>query len=151
MRCPFCGFEDSKVLESRTMSEGMAIRRRRECNACRKRFTTYERLEAVAIIVIKKDGSREEFDSEKIFKGLLRSTEKRKVSREKLEETLLKIERDAENSSTKGEVSSKDIGEIVMKRLLELDEVAYVRFASVYKDFKDLESFMEEIEKIKTK
>ena len=151
MKCPFCGFEDSKVLESRAMSEGMAIRRRRECNACKKRFTTYERLEEVAIIVVKKDGSREEFDSEKIFKGLLRSTEKRKVTREKLEETLLKIERDAENFSIRGEIASREIGELVMKRLLELDEVAYVRFASVYKDFKDLGSFVEEIEKIKTK
>lgn len=151
MKCPFCGFEESKVLESRSMSEGMAIRRRRECNACKKRFTTYERLEEIAIMVIKKDGSREEFDSEKIFKGLMRATEKRKVSREKLEETLLKIERDAENLSIKGEIPSKEIGEIVMKRLLEIDEVAYVRFASVYKDFKDLGSFMEEIEKIKTK
>lgn len=149
MRCPFCGFEESKVLESRSMPEGMAIRRRRECFECKKRFTTYERIESVATIVVKKNGAREEFNSEKIFRGLLRATEKRNITREKIETVLLEIEREVENGSIKGEIKSTEIGEIVMKNLRKLDEVAYVRFASVYKDFKDLESFIEEIEQIK--
>lgn len=151
MRCPFCGYDDSKVIDSRTLSEGMAIRRRRECTACKKRFTTYERVEEIPMMVIKKDGGREEFNSEKIFRGLIRATEKRNISREILEALLLDIEREVEKLSLKGEISSKQIGEIVVDNLKNVDEVACIRFASVYRDFKDLESFMFEISKLKRK
>lgn len=148
MRCPFCADENSKVIDSRTFSDGRAIRRRRECMSCGKRFTTYETIEVIGITVMKKDGRREEFSKEKVMKGLIRAVEKRNISLEKLESIALDIEKEAQDN-LKGEVTSAQIGKIIMKKLLEVDEVAYVRFASVYKDFKDLESFIKEIEEMK--
>ena len=148
MRCPFCAEENSKVIDSRTFSDGRAIRRRRECMSCSKRFTTYETIEVIGITVMKKDGRREEFSKEKVMKGLIRAVEKRNISLEKLESIALDIEKEAQDN-LKGEVTSAQIGKIIMKKLLEVDEVAYVRFASVYKDFKDLESFIKEIEEMK--
>ncbi len=148
MRCPFCAEENSKVIDSRTFSDGRAIRRRRECMSCSKRFTTYETIEVIGITVMKKDGRREEFSKEKVMKGLIRAVEKRNIPLEKLESISLDIEKEAQDN-LKGEVTSAQIGKIIMKKLLEVDEVAYVRFASVYKDFKDLESFIKEIEEMK--
>lgn len=148
MRCPFCSGENSKVIDSRTFSEGRAIRRRRECMTCMKRFTTYETIEVIGITVVKKDGRREEFNKEKIMKGLIRAVEKRHIPLEKLENIALDIEKEAQDN-LKGEITSEQIGKIIMKKLSEVDEVAYVRFASVYKDFKDLESFIKEIETMK--
>jgi transcriptional repressor NrdR len=148
MKCPFCLEENSKVIDSRTFSEGRAIRRRRECMSCTKRFTTYETIEVIGIKVVKKDGRREEFNKEKVMKGLIRAVEKRNIPLEKLENISLDIEKDAQDN-LKGEITSEQIGKIIMKKLLEVDEIAYVRFASVYKDFKDLESFIKEIEAMK--
>ena len=148
MRCPFCAEENSKVIDSRTFSDGRAIRRRRECMSCSKRFTAYETIEVIGITVMKKDGRREEFSKEKVMKGLIRAVEKRNIPLEKLESISLDIEKEAQDN-LKGEVTSAQIGKIIMKKLLEVDEVAYVRFASVYKDFKDLESFIKEIEEMK--
>lgn len=148
MRCPFCSDENSKVIDSRTFSDGRAIRRRRECMSCSKRFTTYETIEVIGITVIKKDGRREEFHKGKVMKGLVRAVEKRNIPLEKLENIALDIEKEAQDN-LKGEVTSEQIGKIIMKKLLEVDEIAYVRFASVYKDFKDLESFIKEIEAMK--
>lgn len=150
MNCPFCNSDNSRVINSRTVSNGGAVRRRRICVVCDKRFTTYERVEESPIVVIKKDKRREEFKREKILKGLQRATEKRNISRETIEEIVIKIEREIQNN-LKGEVSSKQIGTMMMTTLKELDEVAYVRFASVYKEFKDLESFMKEIKNFKDK
>lgn len=148
MRCPFCSDENSKVIDSRTFSDGRAIRRRRECMSCNKRFTTYETIEVIGTTVIKKDGRREEFSKNKIMKGLIRAVEKRNIPLEKLETISLDIEKEAQDN-LKGEITSDQIGIIIMKKLLEVDEVAYVRFASVYKDFRDLESFIKEIEAMK--
>lgn len=150
MKCPFCGFENSKVLDSRNSSEGRSIKRRRECIECKKRFNTYETIEKIPIIVVKKDKSREEFDRSKIMKGLLRACAKRNINRETLENILLDIEKDIQ-SNLNGEISSNTLGEIIMQKLKTVDEVAYIRFASVYKEFSDLESFMKEIEKIRYK
>lgn len=150
MKCPFCGFENSKVLDSRISSEGRSIKRRRECIECKKRFNTYETIEKIPMIVIKKDKSREEFDRSKIMKGLLRACAKRNINRETLENILLDIEKEIQNNLN-GEVSSNTLGEIIMQKLKKVDEVAYIRFASVYKEFSDLESFMKEIEKIRYK
>jgi len=137
----------SKVVDSRLAEEGNSIRRRRECENCKKRFTTYERIERINIMVIKKDKTREYFDREKILKGILRSCEKRKITLSQMENVVDSIEKDILNSM-KREISSLEIGELVMKYLKNLDEVSYVRFASVYREFKDLESFMNELKQI---
>ena len=137
----------SKVVDSRLAEEGNSIRRRRECENCKKRFTTYERIERINIMVIKKDKTREYFDREKILKGILRSCEKRKISLSQMENVMDSIEKDILNSM-KREITSLEIGELVMKYLKNLDEVSYVRFASVYREFKDLESFMNELKQI---
>ncbi|MBR7070946.1 MAG: transcriptional regulator NrdR [Clostridia bacterium] len=147
MKCPFCGYEESKVVDSRPTDEGERIRRRRECLQCGKRFTTYEMIESLPIIVIKKDGSRETFDREKLLNGLLRACEKRPVSFDALEHTVDEIETVLQNSLDR-EVSSEHIGELVMEKLKGLDEVTYVRFASVYRQFKDIETFMQELTKL---
>ena len=144
MKCPFCGFEESKVIDSRPTDEGQRIRRRRECLKCGKRFTTYEIIESLPIIVIKKDKSREAFDRDKLMTGLLRACEKRPVSIDTLDTLIDEIETTLQNSLDR-EVSSKKIGELVMEKLKGIDEAAYVRFASVYRQFKDIGSFMDEL------
>lgn len=147
MKCPYCSFEESKVIDSRPTDEGERIRRRRECLSCQKRFTTYEIIESLPIIVIKKDKSREVFNRDKLLNGLLRACEKRPVSLEKLENMIDEIEILLQNSLDR-EVSSNKIGELVMDKLKEVDEVAYVRFASVYRQFKDIGTFMNELNKL---
>lgn len=147
MKCPYCSFEESKVIDSRPTDEGERIRRRRECLSCQKRFTTYEIIESLPIIVIKKDKSREVFNRDKLLNGLLRACEKRPVSLEKLENMIDDIEVLLQNSLDR-EVSSDKIGELVMDKLKEVDEVAYVRFASVYRQFKDIGTFMNELNKL---
>ena len=144
MNCPFCAYEESKVIDSRPTDEGERIRRRRECLECGKRFTTYEIIESLPIIVIKKDKSRETFSREKLLKGLMRASEKRPISIDTLEKLILDIEMKIQNSLDR-EVKSEKIGELVMERLKEIDEVAYVRFASVYRQFKDINTFMDEL------
>lgn len=144
MKCPYCGFEESKVIDSRPTDEGERIRRRRECLKCGKRFTTYEVIETVPIVVIKKDKSREAFDRNKLLNGLLRACEKRPISLETLENIVDEIEAKLQNSLDR-EIPSSQIGIYVMDRLKEIDEVAYVRFASVYRQFKDINSFMDEL------
>ena len=145
MKCPFCGFEESKVIDSRPTDEGQRIRRRRECLKCGKRFTTYEIIESLPIIVIKKDKSRETFNRDKLMTGLLRACEKRPVSIDTLDSMIDDIETNLQNSLDR-EVSSEKIGELVMEKLKKLDEVAYVRFASVYKSFDDIDTFMAELQ-----
>ncbi len=145
MRCPFCGFDDSKVMDSRPMGDN--IRRRRECLACMKRFTTYEFVEHMPVIVIKKDGSRQTFDRDKIINGIIRASEKRPVTMEQIEKLTAEVEQECQNSMAR-EVPTSRIGEIVMRKLKSLDEVAYVRFASVYRQFKDINTFMEELKKL---
>ncbi|MBO7318624.1 MAG: transcriptional regulator NrdR [Clostridia bacterium] len=147
MKCPFCGYEESKVIDSRPTDEGEKIRRRRECIACAKRFTTYEIIESVPIVVVKKDKSRQAFDRVKLFNGMLRACEKRPVSIDQLEKVVTDIETELQNSLDR-EVTSVHIGELVMTKLKELDEVAYVRFASVYRQFKDINTFMDELTKL---
>jgi len=147
MKCPFCGFEESKVIDSRPTDEGQRIRRRRECLQCAKRFTTYEIIESLPIIVIKKDKSRETFDRNKLMTGLLRACEKRPVSFDMLDNMIDDIEVIIQNSLDR-EVSSERIGELVMEKLKKIDEVAYVRFASVYRQFKDINTFMSELNKL---
>ena len=147
MKCPFCNYEESKVIDSRPTDEGEKIRRRRECISCAKRFTTYEIIESVPIIVVKKDKSRQAFDRVKLFNGMLRACEKRPVSIEQLDKVVSEIEADLQNSLDR-EVTSVHIGELVMDKLKELDEVAYVRFASVYRQFKDINTFMDELAKL---
>lgn len=147
MKCPFCGFEESKVIDSRPTDEGQRIRRRRECLECGKRFTTYEIIESLPIIVIKKDKSRETFNREKLMTGLLRACEKRPVSIDMLDKMIDDIEVIIQNSLDR-EVSSEKIGELVMDKLKKIDEVAYVRFASVYRQFKDINTFMTELNKL---
>ena len=149
MKCPFCGYSESKVIDSRPTDEGERIRRRRECMNCAKRFTTYEIIESVPIIVVKKDKSREAFDRNKLFNGLLRACEKRPVSVEQVEETVTDIELTAQNGFER-EITAEQIGELVMERLKKVDEVSYVRFASVYRQFKDINTFMEELNKLLT-
>ena len=145
MKCPFCGYDDSKVLDTRPTDEGNTIRRRRECLKCQKRFTTYEKIEQSPIMVIKKDGNRQAFDREKIIRGMIKSCEKRPVSAADIEEAVNNIEKKIENSMKK-EIRSLEVGEMVMDELKDLDEVSYVRFASVYREFKDLQSFIDELE-----
>lgn len=147
MRCPHCGDRENRVLDSRSSEEGMAIRRRRECLACGKRFTTYERLEEEPLVVLKKDGRREPFDRQKILKGLRKACEKRPLSFESLEKIADKVEWAIRNRA-ENEVSSAVIGEYIMQQLKEVDEVAYVRFASVYRQFKDLDIFMAELQNL---
>lgn len=147
MKCPFCGYEESKVIDSRPTDEGERIRRRRECIKCGKRFTTYEIIESVPIIVVKKDKSREAFDRDKLLSGMLRACEKRQVSIETLENAVSEIEAVLQNSLDR-EVTSIHVGELAMEKLKEIDEVAYVRFASVYRQFKDINTFMEELAKL---
>ena len=147
MKCPFCGFEESKVIDSRPTDEGQRIRRRRECLKCGKRFTTYEIIESLPIIVIKKDKSRETFNRDKLMTGLLRACEKRPVSIDTLDSMIDDIETNLQNSLDR-EVSSEKIGELVMEKLKKIDEVAYVRFASVYRQFKDINTFMKELDKL---
>ncbi len=147
MKCPFCGYEESKVIDSRPTDEGEKIRRRRECISCSKRFTTYEIIESVPIVVVKKDKSRQAFDRVKLFNGMLRACEKRPVSIEQLDKVVSEIEAELQNSLDR-EVTSVHIGELVMEKLKGLDEVAYVRFASVYRQFKDINTFMDELAKL---
>lgn len=147
MKCPFCGFEESKVIDSRPTDEGQRIRRRRECLKCGRRFTTYEVVESLPIIVIKKDKSREAFNRNKLMTGLLRACEKRPVSIDTLDKMIDEIESVLQNSLDR-EVSSEKIGQLVMEKLKKIDEVAYVRFASVYRQFKDINTFMRELNKL---
>ncbi len=147
MKCPYCAYLESKVIDSRPTDEGERIRRRRECLSCGKRFTTYELIESLPIIVIKRDLSREIFDREKLINGLMRACEKRPVSIDVLEKAVDDIESAIQNTLDR-EVTSEKIGELVMEKLKNIDEVAYVRFASVYRQFKDLETFMDELSKI---
>ena len=147
MKCPFCGYSESKVIDSRPTDEGERIRRRRECMNCSKRFTTYEIIESVPIIVVKKDKSRESFDRNKLVNGLLRACEKRPVSIETIEKIVDEIETTLQNSLDR-EVTSIHIGELAMDKLKDTDEVAYVRFASVYRQFKDINTFMDELAKL---
>jgi len=149
MRCPFCNHSDGKVVDSRASKEGDSIRRRRECLKCGRRFTTYERIEEVAQMVIKKDGRRENFDRWKLKSGILKAVEKRPVSLEQVDALIDDVERELFNS-TDHEVTTKTVGESVMKKLRQLDEVAYVRFASVYRQFKDLSEFMSELKNMLT-
>ena len=147
MRCPYCGYEESKVIDSRPTDENERIRRRRECIQCGKRFTTYETIENVPIIVVKKDKSREVFDRNKVMEGMLRACKKRPITTQALEEAISQIESTLQ-SATDREVSSVRIGELIMEKLKEIDEVAYVRFASVYKAFDSASAFIEEISKL---
>ncbi len=147
MKCPYCSCEDSKVIDSRPTDEGERIRRRRECTKCGKRFTTYEIIETVPLIVVKKDGTRESFDRVKLFNGLLRACEKRPVPVETIEGAVTDIETQLQNSLEK-EVTSQRIGELAMEKLRDIDEVAYVRFASVYRQFKDVSTFVDEVTKL---
>lgn len=147
MKCPYCGYQESKVVDSRHSDDDTSIRRRRECLSCQKRFTTYETVESLPIVVVKKDNSREPFDRNKILRGMVRACEKRPVSMADLEAAVAEIEQIVQNSLER-EIPTGKIGELVMERLKPLDEVAYVRFASVYRQFKDINSFMHELTKI---
>ena len=147
MTCPFCGYTESKVIDSRPAEEGATIRRRRECLACSKRFTTYEIIERLPLVVVKRDGSRQSFDKVKLINGMVRACEKRPVALQTLEQIADEIEQELQ-SNLEREVSTVDVGEMVMKRLKTIDEVAYVRFASVYRSFKDINTFMEELSKL---
>lgn len=147
MRCPFCSHPESKVVDSRPSDEGSSIRRRRECLACHKRFTTYETMESLPLMVVKKDGSRQTFDKTKLLNGMIRACEKRPVAFATLEEMANEIEQILQNEMDR-EIPTARIGELVMERLKEVDEVAYVRFASVYRQFKDISTFMEELNKL---
>ncbi len=147
MKCPYCSYLESKVVDSRPADEGASIRRRRECLACHKRFTTYETMESLPLMVVKKDGSRQSFDRNKVLGGLIRACEKRPVPYHALEELVGEIEQVLQNQMER-EIPSAEIGELVMDRLKKLDEVAYVRFASVYRQFKDINTFMHELNKL---
>ncbi|MHB1315862.1 MAG: transcriptional regulator NrdR [Christensenellales bacterium] len=147
MKCMYCGCIESKVIDSRPTEEGLATRRRRECINCGKRFTTYEKIETAPLFVIKKDGSREVFDREKILRGISKACQKRPVSAEAMDQVASEIEKEVFNTLEK-EVTTKQIGELVMQKLKVLDEVAYVRFASVYRQFRDINTFMEELTKL---
>ena len=149
MKCPFCGYAESKVIDSRPADEGASIRRRRECLACQRRFTTYEVMERLPLVVVKRDGSRQSFDKVKLINGMVRACEKRPVPLATLEGIADDIEQELQ-SNLEREVKTVDIGEMVMSRLKSVDEVAYVRFASVYRSFKDINTFMEELTKLLT-
>ena len=147
MRCPYCSYSESKVIDSRPAEEGTTIRRRRECLSCGKRFTTYEIMEQLPLLVIKRDGSRQSFDRVKVINGMVKACEKRPVPMEQIEKVADEIEQELQ-SSLEREVSSAQIGEMIMDRLKDLDQVAYVRFASVYREFKDVDTFMDELKKM---
>ena len=147
MTCPYCGFKESKVVDSRPAEEGSSIRRRRECLSCSKRFTTYETVESLPMVVVKRDGSRQTFDRRKLVNGMLRACEKRPVSVAQLEKLGEEIEQELQNSLER-EISTEHVGELVMDKLKGVDEVAYVRFASVYRQFKDINTFMRELNKL---
>ena len=147
MKCPFCGFMESKVIDSRPAEEGATIRRRRECQSCQKRFTTYEIIERLPLVVVKRDNSRQTFDKVKLINGMVRACEKRPVTLSTLEAIADDIEQELQ-SNLEREISTVDIGEMVMARLKQVDEVAYVRFASVYRSYKDINTFMEELSKL---
>ena len=147
MRCPYCGYSESKVIDSRPADEGSSIRRRRECLSCSKRFTTYETVESLPMVVVKKDGSCQSFDRRKVLGGMIRACEKRPVPLAELERIAGEIEQDLQNSMER-EIRTEVIGEQVMTRLKKVDEVAYVRFASVYRQFKDINTFMSELNKL---
>ena len=147
MKCPYCGYSESKVIDSRPADENSSIRRRRECLSCGKRFTTYETVESLPMVVVKKDGSRQSFDRRKVLGGMIRACEKRPVPLADLEKIAEEIEQDLQNSMER-EVSTETIGEKVMERLRHVDQVAYVRFASVYRQFKDIDTFMAELNKL---
>ncbi len=147
MKCPYCGWQEDKVIDSRSSQEGDAIRRRRECSKCQRRFTTYEHIEQVPLMVIKKDGRRKPFDKKRILTGVIKACEKRPVSMDKIEIMVDEIERYLQKNYEK-EVKSREIGELLMERLRDFDEVAYVRFASVYREFKDLSQFMKELKQL---
>ncbi len=144
MRCPYCNYMGTRVIDSRPVKDGKSIRRRRECESCVKRFNTYEEVEKAPILVIKKDGTREEFSGDKILRGLIRACEKRPVSMDTLDNIVEEVERELRNDLV-SEVESKEIGEMVMERLYQVDEISYVRFASVYRQFKDINVFIDEI------
>jgi len=150
MRCPFCGHAEDRVIDSRPSEEGAAIRRRRECISCGARFTTYEKIENLPLLVIKKDGTRQPFDREKLISGILKSCEKRPVSTAQVEALVSTIEVQSQNA-LKREITSREIGEMVMEGLKNIDEVAYVRFASVYRQFRDVNSFLEELNEMLNK
>ena len=150
MKCPFCGYDDTRVIDSRPSEDGSTIRRRRNCERCQKRFTTYEKVETMPLIVIKKDGSRQTFDREKLIERILRACHKRKVSITEIEKLADEIENAALSSLNK-EISTSEIGEKVLMGLWELDEVAYIRFASVYREFADLDSFLEDLDRMRGK
>jgi transcriptional repressor NrdR len=145
MRCPFCGHSDSKVIDSRESKKGISIRRRRECESCRRRFTTYEKVEEIPYMIVKKDGTRQMFDRQKLLKGLMKACEKRPIALAKLEEIVEEIEAKLQERTDK-EMKAADIGQFVMDRLRDLDKVAYVRFASVYRDFRDVQEFKTELD-----
>ena len=147
MRCPFCNYSESRVIDSRPAEEGTTIRRRRECLSCQKRFTTYEIIERLPLVVIKRDGSRQTFDKMKVINGMLRACEKRPVPVDSLQKAADEIEQELPNSLER-EITSTEVGELVMRKLKDLDEVAYVRFASVYRQFKDINTFMSELNKL---
>ena len=147
MKCPYCGYSESKVIDSRPTDEGERIRRRRECLNCKKRFTTYEIVETVPLMVVKKDRSREVFDRQKLLNGMLRACEKRPVSLKALEQIVDQIEQKLKNA-LEGEASSRRIGELALEQLRQVDQVAYVRFASVYREFQDIDSFLQELKKM---
>lgn len=148
MRCPFCNYEESKVIDSRAADEGASIRRRRECLACQRRFTTYEVVEQLPLMVVKKDGRRTLFERQKLLNGVMRAFEKRPISLSVMEKLVDQVEKEVRNSMER-EVSTSKIGEIVMRYLKELDQVAYVRFASVYRQFADVDNFLEELKLLK--
>ena len=150
MKCPYCDYSGTKVLDSRPANENKSIRRRRECERCNRRFTTFEMIEETPLIVIKKDGSREEFSRDKILRGLIRACEKRPVSVEHLEVIVSEVEKELRTTAN-AEVESREIGELVMEQLYPVDEVAYVRFASVYRQFKDINMFMKELNNLLSK
>ncbi len=150
MRCPACQYNGTRVVDSRPVDDNKEIRRRRECESCSFRFTTFEKIEETPLIVVKKDGSREEFSREKVLRGLIRACEKRPVALEQLEEIVLAIEKELRRLGN-AEVRSEDVGEMVMDRLAKIDEVAYVRFASVYRQFKDITVFIDELKEIMTR
>ena len=147
MKCPYCGHPESKVIDSRPADENASIRRRRECLSCARRFTTYETVESLPMVVIKKDGSRQSFDRQKVLRGMIRACEKRPVALAELERIADEIEQELQNSMER-EIRTEAIGEKVMERLRKVDQVAYVRFASVYRQFKDIDTFMAELNKL---
>ena len=147
MRCPYCGYKESKVVDSRPADEGSSIRRRRECLQCEKRFTTYETVESLPMVVVKKDGSRQSFERSKVLGGMIRACEKRPVPLAELERIAEEVEQELQNGLDR-EITTEHIGELVMEKLRNLDQVAYVRFASVYRQFKDIDTFMAELSKL---